>query len=207
MSFWGQMGFMDPSSPLMEEMIMFHDHAMSILVAIFVFVVLIGCKFTFSSYSSRLMIENHMLETIWTIVPAIVLILLAGPSLVLLYLLDDVPSEGLMLKVVGSQWYWTTESGNNTMTECYLKSDSLVRNLEVDSPIILRAQLNYSSMVTSSDVLHSFAVPSFAIKVDAVPGRLNVVNFFPNYPGVYYGQCSEICGANHAFMPIEIKVK
>nr|CAH2593451.1 cytochrome c oxydase subunit 2 [Physella acuta] len=196
---------MDPANPMMEEMVLFHDHAMAILLGIFVFVVFMSAKIIMSKFSSNLIIENHILESIWTIVPGVILIFLAWPSIVLLYLMDETPTSGVMMKVIGHQWYWTFEGGD-TEFDMYMveAGSSTIRNLDVDVPAQLTCAYHYQTLITSSDVIHSFAVPSMAVKVDAVPGRLNMCNLFTETPGVYYGQCSEICGANHSFMPVQL---
>nr|YP_010043021.1 cytochrome c oxidase subunit II [Ampullaceana lagotis]QPC56783.1 cytochrome c oxidase subunit 2 [Ampullaceana lagotis] len=211
MSIFGQINLMDPATPIQEEMLLFHDHALVLLIGIFMFVVILGMNLIFNKLSSRTMLEAQQLETIWTIIPALLLIWLALPSLRLLYLLDEQPSDGLVLKSTAHQWYWSYELPYNGMAfDSYMVplndlTSGLYRLLEVDNRVTLPYEINTNIITTSADVLHAFAIPSMGLKMDAVPGRLNSMNMFINFPGVYYGQCSEICGANHSFMPIVIE--
>nr|YP_009925547.1 cytochrome c oxidase subunit II [Tanea lineata]QNH82270.1 cytochrome c oxidase subunit II [Tanea lineata] len=212
MSLWGQLGFQDAASPLMEELIFFHDHAMMILVMIISLVGYAAVSLMTNKLTCRSLVEGQEIETIWTIIPAIILIFLALPSLRLLYLLDEVGDCGLTLKSIGHQWYWSYEYSDflNIEFDSYMiptndleKGD--FRLLEVDHRIVLPTQTDIRVLVTSADVIHSWTVPSLGVKADAVPGRLNQLSFYIKYPGVFYGQCSEICGANHSFMPIVVE--
>lgn len=162
----------------------------------------------------RYLVDGTLLEIIWTIIPAIILILIALPSLKLLYLMDEVMDPALTIKAIGHQWYWSYEySDYQTETlefDSYMVPTSDLnkgdfRLLEVDNRLVVPINTHVRVLVTGADVLHSFAVPALAIKMDAVPGRLNQTGFFIKRPGVFYGQCSEICGANHSFMPIVIE--
>nr|YP_004935046.1 cytochrome c oxidase subunit II [Siphonaria gigas]AEQ93911.1 cytochrome c oxidase subunit II [Siphonaria gigas] len=211
MSTWGQLNLMDAASPLQSEMFLFHDHAMVLLVGIFSFVALLGVKLVFNKLTSRTMMEAQQLETVWTIVPALLLVWLALPSLRLLYLIDEQVGSGLVLKSVGHQWYWSYEIPSLGMNfDSYMIPTSDLaegdyRLLEVDNRAMVPYKLNTSVITTSADVLHAWTLPSMGLKMDAVPGRLNSMNMFIEKPGVYYGQCSEICGANHSFMPIVVE--
>nr|YP_009668622.1 cytochrome c oxidase subunit II [Oreohelix idahoensis]QCW57651.1 cytochrome c oxidase subunit 2 [Oreohelix idahoensis]UKG20813.1 cytochrome c oxidase subunit 2 [Oreohelix idahoensis] len=212
MSFWNQYNLIDPASPIQAQMTLFHDHALILLIGIFVLVAILGAKLIFNKLSSRYMYEAQTLEVVWTIMPAFFLVWLAIPSLRLLYLTDEQPLVGNVTKAIGHQWYWSYEAGNlnNEMNDSYMKStDSLTlgdyRLLEADYHSVIPALMDNQIIVTSTDVIHSFAVPSLGVKVDAVPGRLNILNIFPSVTGVFYGQCSEICGANHSFMPIVVE--
>lgn len=211
MRIFGQLNLIDPATPIQEEMILFHDHALVLLIGIFIFVVILGINLVFNKLSSRTILEAQQLETIWTIIPALLLIWLALPSLRLLYLLDEQPSDGLVLKSTAHQWYWRYELPYNEMAfDSYIVplrdlNEGMYRLLEVDNRVTLPYEVNTNIITTSADVLHAFALPSIGLKIDAVPGRLNRINIFINFPGIYYGQCSEICGANHSFMPIVIE--
>nr|QNV12010.1 cytochrome c oxidase subunit II [Galba truncatula] len=211
MSIFGQLNLMDPATPIQEEMLLFHDHALVLMIGIFIFVIILGLNLIFNKMSSRTMLEAQQLETIWTIIPALLLIWLALPSLRLLYLLDEQPSDGLVLKSTAHQWYWSYEIPfNNSSFDSYMLplndiNKGMFRLLEVDNRVTIPYNINTNVITTSADVLHAFAIPSMGIKMDAVPGRLNSMNMFINYPGIYYGQCSEICGANHSFMPIVVE--
>nr|YP_010415009.1 cytochrome c oxidase subunit II [Littoraria melanostoma]URW97531.1 cytochrome c oxidase subunit II [Littoraria melanostoma] len=212
MSLWGQLGFQDAASPLMEELIFFHDHAMMILVMIISLVGYAALSLMLNKYTCRSLVEGQEIETIWTIIPAIILIFLALPSLRLLYLLDEVGDCSLTVKSIGHQWYWSYEYSDflNIEFDSYMVPTNELesgdfRLLEVDHRVVLPTQTDIRVLVTSADVIHSWTVPSLGIKADAVPGRLNQLSFYIKYPGVFYGQCSEICGANHSFMPIVVE--
>nr|QGP73079.1 cytochrome c oxidase subunit II [Turricula nelliae spuria] len=212
MGLWGQLGFQDAASPLMEELIFFHDHAMMILVMIISLVGYAAVSLMLNKYTCRSLVEGQEIETIWTIIPAIILVFLALPSLRLLYLLDEIGNCSLTVKSIGHQWYWSYEYSDfsDIEFESYMvPTEELLpgefRLLETDHRVILPTETDIRVLVTSDDVIHSWTVPSLGVKVDAVPGRLNQLGFFIKYPGVFYGQCSEICGANHSFMPIVIE--
>nr|AKL90670.1 cytochrome c oxidase subunit II [Columbella adansoni] len=212
MSLWGQLGFQDAASPLMEELIFFHDHAMMILIMIISLVGYAALSLMMNKYTCRSLVEGQEIETIWTIVPAIILVFLALPSLRLLYLLDEVGNCSLTVKSIGHQWYWSYEYSDfsNIEFDSYMVPTNELepgdfRLLEVDHRVVLPTQTDVRVLVTSADVIHSWTVPSLGVKVDAIPGRLNQLGFFIKYPGVFYGQCSEICGANHSFMPIVVE--
>nr|DBA44295.1 TPA_asm: cytochrome c oxidase subunit II [Melanodrymia aurantiaca] len=212
MALWGQLGFQDASSPLMEQLIFFHDHAMLILVLIMTIVSYAFISLLTNSFSSRYVLEGQEIETIWTILPGVILLFLALPSLRLLYLLDEVLDCGLTIKTIGHQWYWSYEYSDFLSLEFdsyMLPTEELTigdfRLLDVDNRVVLPTETSIRMLVTSADVIHAWTVPSMGVKTDAIPGRLNQLSFFIKYPGVYYGQCSEICGANHSFMPIVLE--
>nr|YP_010713551.1 cytochrome c oxidase subunit II [Purpuradusta gracilis]WDA98683.1 cytochrome c oxidase subunit II [Purpuradusta gracilis] len=212
MSLYGQLGFQDAASPLMEELIFFHDHAMMILVMIISLVGYAALSLMMNKYTCRSLVEGQEIETIWTIIPAIILVFLALPSLRLLYLLDEVGDCSLTVKSIGHQWYWSYEYSDflNIEFDSYMVPTNELeagdfRLLEVDHRVVLPTQTDIRVLVTSADVIHSWTVPSLGVKADAIPGRLNQLSFFIKYPGVFYGQCSEICGANHSFMPIVLE--
>jgi len=219
---WG-MNFQDPATPIMEGILEFHNHLMFfiILIAIFTSWILGRCIYFYNENSNQtpeMFTHSTPLEIIWTIVPALILLIIAVPSFALLYSMDEMIDPALTLKVVGHQWYWsyeysdysTLEGGESLNFDSYmLSTEDLtkgnLRLLEVDNRIILPINTHIRIIVTAADVLHSWAVPSFGIKVDACPGRLNQASLFIKREGVFYGQCSEICGVNHGFMPIVIR--
>ena len=216
MARWGQFGFNDAASPIIEELIHFHDHAIIILILITTLIIVISGSLLINTYTSRYTREAQLIEIIWTVLPGIILIFLALPSLRLLYILDEsYDDSSLILKVTGHQWYWSyeyEELEENIVVKFdsyILPTDTLERGqfrlLEVDNRIIIPAELPIKALISSEDVLHSWAIPSLGVKVDAIPGRLNQITFRANYPGVFYGQCSEICGVNHSFIPIVIE--
>nr|YP_010146828.1 cytochrome c oxidase subunit II [Yininemertes pratensis]QQP01057.1 cytochrome c oxidase subunit II [Yininemertes pratensis] len=212
MAVWSQWGLQDAASPLMEQLIFFHDHAMLVLVLIISLVGYAAFTLMRSSFSSRYLLECQEIEAIWTVLPGVVLVFLALPSLRLLYLLDEVNDPGLSIKAVGHQWYWSYEYSDflDLEFDSYMVSASDLesggyRLLEVDHRVVVPVGVDVRVLVTAADVLHSWTVPCLGVKADAVPGRLNQVSFFVSRSGVYYGQCSEICGANHSFMPIVVE--
>jgi len=158
-----------------------------------------------------------LIETVWTILPALILIAIAFPSFRLMYLLDEVINPTATIKITGSQWFWTyeysdyiTENGNSIAFDSYMIPESDLelgqfRLLDVDNKMVVPVNTHIRLIVTSNDVIHSFAVPSLGIKLDCTPGRLNQTSFLIDRPGTFYGQCSEICGVWHGFMPITVE--
>lgn len=212
MTFWSRWGFQDASSPLMEQLIFFHDHAIVVIVLIIRLVGYIFFYLFFSSLLGRYLLEYQEIEAFWTVFPGVILVFLALPSLRLLYLLDEINESVITIKVVGHQWYWSYEYSDfiDVEYDSYIVSEEDLffgdyRLLEVDHRIIIPYLIDIRVLVTGADVLHSWTVPSLGIKVDAVPGRLNQLSFFCSRVGVFYGQCSEICGANHSFIPIVLE--
>nr|QXT45788.1 cytochrome c oxidase subunit II [Maccaffertium mediopunctatum] len=212
MTTWANLGFQDSTSPLMEQLTFFHDHTLLILVMITVLVGYLMVALFFNSYTHRYLLEGQTIEVIWTILPAITLVFIALPSLRLLYLLDEVSDPSITLKAIGHQWYWSYEYSDFLQVEfdSYMiptreLEEGNFRLLEVDNHTVLPMNTQIRVLITAADVLHSWAVPSLGVKVDGTPGRLNQTSFLMNRPGLFYGQCSEICGANHSFMPIVIE--
>lgn len=213
MSFWGQLGFQDAISPIIEELIFFHDHAIIILIIIIRFVGYAALSLIINKLNCRSLVESQEIETFWTLIPILILIFLALPSLRLLYLLDEIDDCRLSVKSIGHQWYWRYEYSDflNIEFDSYIiQTNDLnlgdFRLLEVDHRVILPRETNIRILITSGDVIHSWTIPSLGVKVDAIPGRLNQLGFFIKHSGIFYGQCSEICGANHSFIPIVIEV-
>ena len=218
-----QFTFQDPATPIMCGIINFHNHIMFFLTFIIFFVswLLFRCLFLFEiEKNSKIEKWSHSthLEIFWTLVPAIILIFIAIPSFGLLFSMDEVTNCGITLKVVANQWFWSYEfsdyatslENQSLIFDSYMLSEDLLiagnlRLLEVDNRVVLPTKIHIKILVTSSDVLHSWCVPSFGIKIDACPGRLNQTSFFIQREGVFFGQCSEICGINHGFMPIVIE--
>lgn len=239
-----QLGFQDPATPIMEGIIYFNNQLMFLMILISCFVgwMLYRSIVLFSSDSSSTInpenfTHSTLLEIVWTISPAIILMLIGLPSFALLYSMDEVVDPSITLKVVGHQWYWSYEYSDyvshvSESTEeeliqvksinfdSYLvgeddlsipkpytvgKAGKVFRLLEVDNRVVLPINTHIRVLVTAADVLHSWAVPSLGIKIDSCPGRLNQVNLFIKREGVFYGQCSEICGVNHGFMPIVVQ--
>jgi cytochrome c oxidase subunit 2 len=212
MSTWSDLGFQDSNSPLIEQLTFFHDHTLLILVIITTLVGYLMVSLFFNQYTNRVLLEGQTIEVIWTILPAVTLIFIALPSLRLLYLLDEIRDPSITLKTVGHQWYWSYEYSdfNQVEFDSYIIPSLEIeigspRLLEVDNHTVLPVNAQTRILVTAADVLHSWAVPRLGVKVDATPGRLNQTSFVINRVGLFYGQCSEICGANHSFIPIVIE--
>nr|WNL54448.1 cytochrome c oxidase subunit II [Amitermes sp. B MLW-2023a] len=212
MTTWLNLTLQDSASPVMEQLIFFHDHALMIMLMIITTVFYTMVMIIQNKQTSRFILEGQMLETIWTIAPAIILVFIAIPSLRLLYLMDEIHNPVMTLKAVGHQWYWSYEYSDFTKLEfdSYMvqQEDQQIdtfRLLDTDNRIVLPMNSPIRLIVTAADVLHSWTVPGLGVKTDATPGRLNQVSFSINRPGLLYGQCSEICGANHSFMPIVVE--
>lgn len=212
MSTWANLGLQDSNSPIIEQLNFFHDHALLIIILVTLSVgYLIGTLF-FNKLNNRYLLHGQTIEVIWTILPAIILLFIAFPSLRILYLLDEVNNPSISLKTIGHQWYWSYEYSDFSGIEfdSYIIPQNEIsldtfRLLDVDNRVILPINNKIRILVSATDVLHSWAIPSLGVKIDASPGRLNQTNFFINRPGLFFGQCSEICGANHSFMPIVIE--
>nr|YP_010154893.1 cytochrome c oxidase subunit II [Hylarana latouchii]QQX28236.1 cytochrome c oxidase subunit II [Hylarana latouchii] len=207
-----QLGFQDAASPIMEELLHFHDHALMAVLLISMLVLYIISVLMFTKLFNTNTIDAQEIEMVWTIMPAIILIVIALPSLRILYLMDEVGDPDITIKAIGHQWYWSYEYSDlpslnfdSYMTPTHDLDQGGFRLLEVDHRMITPAGMATRMLITAEDVLHSWAVPALGIKTDAIPGRLNQTSFLIAHPGVYYGQCSEICGANHSFMPIVVE--
>lgn len=212
MRFWGQLSFQDAASPLILQLIDFHDYALTILTLIITFVGYAIFSLIINRFKCSNILEAQEIETIWTILPALILIFLAFPSLRLLYLIDEIENPLLTIKTVGHQWYWSYEYSDflNLEFDSYIApADDLTpgefRLLEVDNRIVVPWGREIRLLVTAADVIHAWTIPRLGVKADAVPGRLNQLSLLPWRPGVFYGQCSEICGANHSFIPIVLE--
>nr|QFZ89446.1 cytochrome oxidase subunit II [Megascolecidae sp. YN201764-02] len=213
MPYWGQISFQDAASSVMMQLISFHDHTLIILTLVLTVVSYALIMLMFNKYVNRYILEAQTIETVWTILPALILLVLALPSLRILYITDEVSNPSITVKTIGHQWYWSYEYTDflNVEMDSYMLqpldlSPGDFRLLEVDNRIVVPMQLEVRMLITAADVLHSWTIPSLGVKVDAVPGRLNQIGFTTSHPGVFYGQCSEICGANHSFMPIAMEV-
>lgn len=209
-----QLSFQDAASPISEQIIFFHDDVMFILTIILTVVGWMMLSAIINKHYYKYLVEGTTIEIIWTIIPAVILVFIAFPSLQLLYSMDEIIDPSLTIKAVGHQWYWSYEYSD--VEEDSIEFDSYMlpssdleegdfRLLEVDNRVVVPVNTQVRIVITGADVIHSFAVPSLGVKADAIPGRLNQVSFLANRPGVFYGQCSEICGSDHSFMPIVIE--
>lgn len=206
---WNGIFFHSPNRYLIELVISIHDYVMIFLISI-IFIVLLNIFFSFYCRSFNLnFYDNHQLESIWTIVPFVLLVFILVPSLNSLYILDSCIFCGISLRVIGHQWYWRYfyKDLQNLLFDSYIISPefSIIRLVEVDNRVIIPRFLPIRFLVSSADVIHSWTIPSFGLKIDAVPGRINQFCFSSKRSGIFFGQCSEICGANHSFMPIVLE--
>ena len=220
-----QLGFQDPATTTMEGIYLFNLHLLFVIIGIVLLVAwllfVILKNFTELSNSNVAnFTHSNVLEIVWTSIPAFILLSLASPSFSLLYSLDEISFPELTLKILGHQWYWSYEiSDFNSCSDTHnlkyssymltnesLKENSigLFRVLETNKRVVLPTNTHLRLLITAVDVLHSWTIPSFGVKVDACPGRLNQANLFIKRFGVFFGQCSEICGVNHGFMPIVV---
>nr|ATG83164.1 cytochrome c oxidase subunit II [Alobaldia tobae] len=212
MATWKMISFQDSVTPIMEQLIMFHDHTMMILTMITVSVLYMLVSLVFNKLTNRNLLEGQLIELIWTLMPAVMLIIIALPSLKILYMLEEMNAPMITMKAIGHQWYWSYEYSDFKKIEMdsYMKqsntlNDMEYRLLEVDNRIMLPFNMKTRILVTSFDVIHSWTIPSLGIKIDGSPGRINQGSIMMMRPGLYYGQCSEICGSNHSFMPITLE--
>lgn len=204
---WNGMFFHSPSSYLMEVVVCIHDYVSMFLFSILI-TVMVAISYSFYSNSFRIrFLENHQLERVWTIAPFFLLVFIVIPSLNSLYMLDTCLFCGLTLNIIGHQWYWRYFFKDlNTSFDSYIdRRDRFLRLLEVDNRLIIPRFIPIRFLVSSADVIHSWTIPRFGVKIDAVPGRMNQFCFSTKRSGLFFGQCSEICGANHRFMPIFIE--
>nr|WNH38457.1 cytochrome c oxidase subunit II [Diretmichthys parini] len=207
-----QLGFQDAASPVMEELLNFHDYAMVIVFLISTLVLYIIVVTASTKLTDKKLTQSQGAEMMWTVAPAILLIMVALPSLRILYIMDEINNPHLTVKAVGHQWFWSYEYSDHESVEfeSYMiptndLSEGQFRLLEADNRMVVPTKAQVRMLITSDDVIHAWAVPALGLKVDAVPGRLNQTAFIIGRPGVFYGQCSEICGANHSFMPIVVE--
>nr|YP_009268497.1 cytochrome c oxidase subunit II [Yaoshania pachychilus]AMB36238.1 cytochrome c oxidase subunit II [Yaoshania pachychilus] len=207
-----QLGFQDAASPVMEELLHFHDHALMIVFLISTLVLYIIVAMVSTKLTNKYILDSQEIEIVWTVLPAVILILIALPSLRILYLMDEIIDPHLTIKAMGHQWYWSYEytdyeslGFDSYMIPTQDLTPGQFRLLETDHRMVIPMESPIRVLVSAEDVLHSWAVPSLGVKMDAVPGRLNQTAFIASRPGVFYGQCSEICGANHSFMPIVVE--
>jgi cytochrome c oxidase subunit 2 len=218
-----QLGFQDSSAPTFEGIVELHDTIMFYLLVISVLVswMLVSIIVQFNGKRTGIphKYQNHgtLIELVWTITPALVLVAIAFPSFKLLYLQDEVISPAMTVKVVGSQWFWSyeysdfvNEAGEAVEFDSYMVPDAdleagQLRLLDVDNRVVVPVDTHVRFIVTAADTLHDWAVPALGIKIDACPGRLNQVSALIQREGTFYGQCSELCGVYHGFMPIVVE--
>ncbi|MDA9966954.1 cytochrome c oxidase subunit II [Candidatus Pelagibacter sp.] len=213
-----QLGFQDSASQGMTEIVSFHNNILlPVIIAISVFVLFLMIYVCIRFRASKnpnpsKTTHNVAVEVLWTLIPCLILIVMAVPSFKILYKQDTIPKADVTVKAIGYQWYWGYEyPDENIIFESYMiKEDELKENqprlLTVDNEVVVPVNKVVKVLITANDVLHAWALPSFGVKRDAVPGRINETWFKAEKVGTYYGQCSELCGIQHAFMPITVRV-
>jgi len=214
-----QLGFQKPATEHMANVISFHDYLlMPIITGITLFVLFLIGYVCFRFNKNRNPVpsnttHNTLVEILWTVIPVIILIVIAIPSFRLLYTVERIPESDITIKATGNQWYWTYEYpdyGNFSFDSIMLEDEELgkddYRLLSADTSIVVPVGKVIKILITSNDVLHAWAIPAFGIKMDAIPGKINETWFKAEYEGKFYGQCSELCGIRHAFMPINVEV-
>jgi len=217
-----QLGFQDPATPIMEGIINLHHDLMFFICVISVLVSWMLARTLWHFEASQNFMASSLshgtfIEIVWTVTPALILLVIAIPSFSLLYAMDEIIAPTITIKTIGHQWYWSyeysdyqNEDGEAINYESYMIPEEDLeigqfRLLEVDNSMVVPTNTHIRIIVSAADVLHSWAIPSLGVKCDAVPGRLNQTSLFVKREGIFYGQCSEICGVNHAFMPIVIE--
>lgn len=209
---WGQLGLQEGTTSIIELMNYFHDYMIVILTLILTFVTYLFVSIMATPKVDKVTMDSHVLESVWTVIPMVILLFIAFPSLYLLYLTEDISNPAVSVKVVGHQWYWEYQYHNTWLQhsfDSYIiheRDSPLFYGLDVDNRLVLPTLSTIIFLITSADVIHSWTVPTLGIKTDAIPGRLNYLSTVVPFSGVYYGQCREICGSNHRFMPIVLEI-
>jgi cytochrome c oxidase subunit 2 len=213
-----QLGMQQSVTPVMDNIIWFHDYLLYFIGAItaFVLALLVIVIVRFNARANPVpsrTTHNTLIEVLWTFIPIVILMFIAVPSFKLLFLQLNIPPADITVKATGKQWYWSysyPDNGKFEFDSLMLKAGELKQDqprlLAVDNEMVVPVNINVHVLTTGADVIHSFAVPSFGIKIDAIPGRINETWFKATREGVYYGQCSELCGKDHAYMPIAVRV-
>nr|YP_010262549.1 cytochrome c oxidase subunit II [Bregmaceros mcclellandi]UIX24717.1 cytochrome c oxidase subunit II [Bregmaceros mcclellandi] len=212
MAYPSQLMLQDAASPLMEDFLFFHDHALMIVFLISTLVLYIITVTISTKLTSLFQSDSQEVEIVWTVVPAFILIIIALPSIRILYLSDEVFEPQLTVKAIGHQWYWSyeyTDYADLGFDSYMIPSQDLsfghFRLLEADHRMVVPTYTSVRMLISADDVIHAWAVPALGVKIDGIPGRLNQTSFMAARSGLFYGQCSEICGANHSFMPIVVE--
>jgi len=214
-----QLGFQDSVTPVMDNIVWFHEYLLYLITAIagFVLLLLLIVIVRFNARTNPLpsrTTHNTLIEVTWTMVPVLILVAIAIPSFRLLFLQLNTPAADMTVKATGKQWYWTysyPDNGNFEFDSLLVRDAAKLkpdqpRLLGVDNELVVPVDKTVRVLTTGAEVIHAFAVPSFGIKIDAIPGRVNETWFKANREGIYYGQCSELCGRDHAYMPIAVRV-
>jgi len=207
---WKQITLQERNSPYIEQLNNFHDLCLILCTSIIILITYLIINNVINTYPDYSTLDSNFLEIFWAIIPILVLLVVALPSLCLLYIIDEDEDTNITIKIIGNQWFWSYEYSDflNLSFDSYIKpwSNSWdFRLLDVDNRLILPWEFKIRLLITARDVLHAWTVPSLGVRVDAVPGRLNITYIYIDKLGLFFGQCSEICGINHSFIPICIE--
>lgn len=201
---WSILNFQNRNSPLIEHLIFFHDHSIIILMWITFLTIYLISRSVLRSNFNRFFLEAQEVEIFWTIVPAIMLIFIGIPSLKVLYMIEENFSPIITIKTIGFQWHWGYEYSEieNLKFNCIIMKNNLIRLMNTSNHLIIPSIIPVQILISSKDVIHSWTIPSLGVKVDAIPGRINQCSIIIKRSRIIVGQCSEICGAGHSFIPI-----
>nr|YP_010564821.1 cytochrome c oxidase subunit 2 [Pycnogonum diceros]UZA61224.1 cytochrome c oxidase subunit 2 [Pycnogonum diceros] len=207
MATWMKMNLQNANTNNMEQLIFFHDHIIMILLMVTILIIYMMVKIMTNKMINKMLFHGQMIESIWTILPMFVLIIITAPSIKIMYMMEEIINPQMTIKSIGHQWYWSYEYSDFNKMEFdsfMMQENSMnqMRLMDVDNRLITPMNTQIRMIVTSNDVIHSWTIPSMGIKMDAIPGRMNQSLMNMIRPGMFIGQCSEICGANHSFMPI-----
>nr|AZL93181.1 cytochrome c oxidase subunit 2 [Diapriidae sp. ZJUH_2016010] len=208
---WKMLSFQDSTSTNMENLILLHDFSMMVMILIMMLITMNMIYLNFNKFYNFKLLNNQYLEMMWTLLPMLILFTVAMPALIHLYNIEETNKYMFTMKIISHQWYWSIEYSdfNNKLYNSFMSKNSMNMNMfrimDTDTRMILPFNVNIRLLITSMDVIHSFSMPSMGLKVDSCPGRLNQINLMSLRPGLFFGQCSEICGINHSFMPIVIE--
>jgi len=206
MPFWNALSFQDRNSTTINQFLMFNDHTIIVVIIVTALIGYSVMTLVSQTFFNKFILEEKTLERIWTIFPSLSLLFVAVPSMKILYFTEEILGPSFSLKIIGHQWYWSYEIPRLFQeTDRFLKPSSVARLLVADPQVVIPTSKTIRLLVSSQDVIHSWALPSAGVKVDANPGRINQSQLVIKRPGLLFGQCSEICGANHSFIPITIK--
>lgn len=205
MPIWIIINFQDGNSPLIEHLLIFHNHSITLVILITIITLWIIVSNKVGSQFSTVLLENQKMEIFWTLAPSLILFFIASPSIKLLFFTEESFNPSHSIKINGFQWYWSYERSQIEEMIQNMDKNIRLRLLTSSNNILIPAKVPLRLIASSSDVIHSWTIPSLGIKADAVPGRLNQMSSIVNFPSILNGQCSEICGANHSFIPILIK--
>jgi cytochrome c oxidase subunit 2 len=200
--------FLDSGSYILDGIVSLHDHIIyyELIILILVFWMLVSVILKRNSFILKDLNKGSLIEIIWTLIPGVILVLIALPSFRLLYLMDDFLDTNISVKIIGNQWYWSYNYKDELEFDSYISQEGLFRLLDTDEHLILPSNTPIRLLITASDVIHSWSIPALGIKMDAIPGRLNQIGIEIYRSGLYFGQCYELCGVGHAFMPITLRV-